>query len=108
MPMLTVPLLVSIFRFRTSSRVVIMAMAAGFITVVVWSLVYTNADSIVPGMLANLSVLLGMHYLLGEPGGWQKPAADDPLVLERAARRDWRRLRHKVPTLKDTGILGER
>ena len=88
MPVLTVPLLLSILRFRTSSRVVIMAMAAGFITVVVWSLVYTNADSIVPGMLANLSVLLGMHYLLGEPGGWQKPAADDPLVLERAARRD--------------------
>ena len=73
MPVLTIPLLLSILRFRTSSRVVIMAMAAGFITVVVWSLVYTNADSIVPGMLANLSVLLGMHYLLGEPGGWQKP-----------------------------------
>ena len=99
MPVFAVPMLMSVLRFRTSSRVVIMAMAAGFITVVVWSLVYDNAGSIFPGMLANLSVLLGMHYLLDEPGGWQKPAADDPLVLERAARRDWRRYQLKNFTL---------
>jgi hypothetical protein len=48
---------------------------------------YVTADGNMPGMLANLTGLLGSHYLLGEPGGWQHLAPDSPLSLERAARR---------------------
>ena len=92
MPIVTVPMLVSVLGFRTSKRVVLMSMATGFTTAVVWSICFTNAGSIVPGMVANLAVLLCTHYILGEPGGWQKVQPGSPLALERAARKEaWQR-----------------
>ena len=87
MPIFAMPMLWAVLGFRTSTKGVLLSMAAGFITVILWSIFLTNAGSIVPGMLANLIVLLGSHYLLGEPGGWQQVAPDSPLGLERAARK---------------------
>ncbi len=72
MPVVTVPLLMSIVGFRTTTRAALIGMAAGLLTVVVWSIFGKNSDSIVPGMLANLIGLVGTHYLLGEKGGWVK------------------------------------
>ena len=87
LPIVTVPLLLSIFRFRTTSRAVLTGMAAGIITVGLWSVFLDNSDSILPGMIANLLFLLGTHYLLGEPGGWLKIDPNSPLGLEQAARK---------------------
>lgn len=76
-------------------------MAAGSITVILWSIFLTNANSVVPGMLANLIMLLGSHYLLGEPGGWLKIDPTSPLGLERADRReDWQRRLQALRTFK--------
>ena len=69
MPIITMPLVIAILGFRTSPRVAVMAMTAGFITVILWSLCYDNESSIFPGMLANCLGLFGSHYLLREEGG---------------------------------------
>jgi Na+/proline symporter len=74
MPIITVPMLMAVLGFRSTSRAALVGMAAGVTTVVVWSILWKNGDSIVPGMLANLIGLVGTHYLLGEKGGWVKKA----------------------------------
>lgn len=68
-PIYSIPLLMAILGFRTTPRVVLISMAAGFTTVVLWSIYFDNSGSVVPGMLANLVALLGSHYLLREKGG---------------------------------------
>ncbi|MEL6358902.1 MAG: hypothetical protein AAFQ01_03085, partial [Bacteroidota bacterium] len=101
MPVVTVPLLLAIFGFRSSKRTALGGMAAGFVTVVLWSIFGSNADSILPGMLANVVVTLAIHYLLGEEGGWQPVAPDSALALERAARRrSRRRLMNDIKTFR--------
>jgi Na+/proline symporter len=94
MPVVSVPLLLAILDFRSTTRTVLIGMAAGFTTVYLWDsfLADTNIDSNLPGMLANVTGLLGSHYILKEPGGWQQLSPSSPLVLERAARRQaWQR-----------------
>ena len=69
-------------------------MAAGFLTVYLWIYLLPHAviDSSVPGMLANLIILLGSHYLFKTPGGWQALEPNSALALERTARQQaWRR-----------------
>ncbi|GAB4169324.1 MAG: ATP-binding protein [Rickettsiaceae bacterium] len=72
MPVVTVPLIMSIFGFRSSSKSVLIGMAAGFTTAMVWELFFkiANVGGLIPGMLANLVFLFASHYLLRQPGGW--------------------------------------
>ena len=86
MPIVTVPLLMAILGFRSTTRAVLIGMAAGGMTVLLWSIFLDNADSIVPGMLANLLGLMGSHYLLREPGGWVETQGPGPWI---AIRRAW-------------------
>jgi Na+/proline symporter len=69
-PIVVLPMLLAIFGFQTSKRVVYMAMGAGFCTVTACLIAFKSVNSFFPGMLANLIVMLGAHYLLGEKGGW--------------------------------------
>lgn len=69
-PILVVPMLLTIFGFRTSKRIIYIGMGAGFVTTALLLLYFQNVNSFFPGMLANLVFLLGSHYLLGEKGGW--------------------------------------
>jgi Na+/proline symporter/signal transduction histidine kinase len=86
-PIITMPLMLAIFGFRTTSRVVISAMLIGVLTVVGWRIFIQpiiNIDSIIPGTLANLCTLFLMHYFLKEPGGWlslKKKKNKDKVVL---------------------------
>jgi len=57
MPIITVPMLLAVLGFRSTSRAVLIGMAAGFVTVVTWSILLENSSSIVPGMFANLCFL---------------------------------------------------
>jgi Na+/proline symporter len=92
MPVVTVPLLLAIIGLRRSRRVVLIGMAAGFMTIVLWSMVFDNATSILPGMLANFIGLMGSHYLLGEQGGWQQLPPDSPIAIARILRKQaWQR-----------------
>ncbi|MHB9146954.1 MAG: hypothetical protein ACYC2U_00610, partial [Candidatus Amoebophilus sp.] len=56
MPIVTVPLLLAIFGFRSTSKAVLLGMTAGFITVVFWNkfLTHTGINSVIPGMFTNL------------------------------------------------------
>ena len=94
-PIVVVPMLLAVFGFQTSRRVVLLGMGAGA-AAVSFFLFVLHWDEVIcmpPSLLANLTVMLGAHYLLQERGGWQRLAPNDPLALERAARRQawqWR------------------
>jgi Na+/proline symporter len=101
MSVVTVPLLLAIIGLRRSTRVVLIGMAAGFITVVLWSIVFDNATSILPGMLANLVGLMSSHYLLGERGGWQQLPLDNPVAVARIVRKQaWQRRFQAIRTFR--------
>jgi len=69
-PIVVIPMLLSIFGFQTSRRVVLMAMGAGAVTVTACLIAFQSVNSFFPGILANMVVMLGAHYLLEEEGGW--------------------------------------
>ncbi|WPY01082.1 Solute carrier and signal transduction histidine kinase domain protein [Candidatus Trichorickettsia mobilis] len=72
-PVVTVPLLFTVYGFRSSTKSVLIGMGAGSVTVIIWRIFFmdsTGIDSIVPGTLANVLFLLSTHYLLDQPGGW--------------------------------------
>jgi Na+/proline symporter len=94
-PIVVVPMLLAVFGFQTSRRVVLLGMGAGAAAVsfLLFVLHWDEVICMPPSLLANLIVMLGAHYLLQEKGGWQRLAPNDPLALERAARRQawqWR------------------
>ena len=70
MPVVTVPLLATIMGFRSSKTSVLIAMSAGFSTVVIWKFFAIKADPIFCGMVINLIFLIGSHYLLKQEGGF--------------------------------------
>ncbi len=69
-PIVVVPMLLAIFGFETSRRVVLMAMGAGAFTVTACLIAFKSVNSFFPGLMANLIVMLSTHYLLKEKGGW--------------------------------------
>lgn len=58
MPIVTVPLLFTIFKYKTSENCVLSAMAAGLITVVAIRLSPINIDPIIPGIAVNAITLV--------------------------------------------------
>ncbi len=68
-PVVSVPLLLAIFGFRTGIKAALSGMAAGFTTVVSFML-FTDMDGYVWGLLANLTTIFTAHYLFRQPGGW--------------------------------------
>jgi len=70
MPIVTVPFMLAIFGFRSTEQSVLIGMAAGFITVIIWAYLEIDMDCIIFGMLVNLIFFMGSHYLLKQPGGW--------------------------------------
>ncbi len=90
-PIFTVPLLLAIFGFRTSTRPVLIGMAAGFATVVCWNVFLKSTNSIFPGMLANLVFLLSSHYLLGSKGAQASKGIPTPAPEAwRAPKISWK------------------
>lgn len=71
-PIVVAPMLLAIFGFQTSRRVVLMAMGAGGITPIICLVVFVfqRTTSFFYGLLANLVTMLSAHYLLREDGGW--------------------------------------
>ncbi|MGV2433230.1 MAG UNVERIFIED_CONTAM: hypothetical protein LVQ98_08290 [Rickettsiaceae bacterium] len=89
-PIAAIPLIFAILGFRTTTRVVLLGMASGFITVIYWRcfmMEITGLDSNIPGSLGNLIVLFGAHYLLREPGAWVGGKDNTYLIQARNERR---------------------
>jgi Na+/proline symporter/signal transduction histidine kinase len=82
MPVVTIPLIISVIGFRSSTKSVLIAMTAGFSTVMLWRFLDTDLDVIIPAMIVNLVFLFGSHYLLAQPGGWVRVrrSEDDPAL----------------------------
>ncbi|RYE06233.1 MAG: hypothetical protein EOP33_03295 [Rickettsiaceae bacterium] len=72
MPIVTTPLMVTILGFRTSTLSIMTGMIAGLITVIAWDILKIEVDCIIFATLVNLVFLLGSHYILKQPGGWNK------------------------------------
>ncbi|MGI4776386.1 MAG: ATP-binding protein, partial [Janthinobacterium lividum] len=87
MPIVTVPLMVTILGFRSSTLSVLTGMIAGLLTVVIWNILGIEVDCIVFAMLMNLIFLVSSHYLLKQPGGWVKIKDDSYLKSIRAERK---------------------
>ncbi|MFK8040691.1 MAG: ATP-binding protein [Rickettsiaceae bacterium] len=88
MPIVTVPLLMLIFGFRSSSKSIFIGMAAGFITVI-FCICYISLNALLLGMLANVIFLLASHYLLKQKGGWVgvlDPESLNQIRLERSRK----------------------
>ncbi len=85
MPIVTVPVMLTILGFRTTKKAVYIGMSTGFITVILWNIFDIQTDCIAFAMLVNLIFLLGSHYLLKQQGGWTKISDDygDSIRLER-------------------------
>ena len=90
MPIVTVPLLLAIFGFRSTPRAVLIGMAAGFLTVAFWNILlgHLGIDRLIPGIVANLIFFMGSHYLLREKGGWIGIKDPYPLLAARQERRN--------------------
>ncbi len=96
LPIVVVPILLAIFGFQTSKRVVLMAIGAGFVTVVACLTYFKSVNSFFPGMFANLVVMLGAHYLLGEEGGWgHNPIEKVETTSLQKSWKDWLSLARK-------------
>ncbi len=105
-PIITAPLMMAIFGFRTTSRSVLIGMISGFIVTVLWRIYIqsiTNIDSIIPGTIANLLALLLSHYLLREAGGWTGIKDTQPLIALRAERK--RKLSKLIHLIKSFNLI---
>ena len=99
MPVVTVPLLLALFGFRSSTRAVLIGMLAGISTVIFWNqfMAHTGIEAVIPGMVGNIVFLLVSHYLLRESGGWVGIKVPGPLVAARQAQRmAWQNFFHTI------------
>ena len=85
-PVVVAPMLLAIFGFQTNRWIVFGAMLTGLAADIVSLIVFQDINSFLPGLLVNLTVLLGVHYLAGAEGGWEPLAPDSPLAQARLAR----------------------
>jgi len=94
MPVVTVPLLMAIFGFRSSTLSVLIGMAMGLGTALSWPFIVQESHGILAGIIANLLGLIGSHYTLKQPGGWIGIREPEPLLEARENRRKaWRRFK---------------
>ncbi|MCC2646694.1 MAG: sodium:solute symporter family protein [Rickettsiaceae bacterium] len=75
-PIITMPLLLGLFGFRSSNRAFLAGATAGGLTFLIWKLYdldnVAGFDSLLPCLIINGITLLSTHYLLKEKGGWVK------------------------------------
>lgn len=102
MPIVTVPLTLAIFGFRSSSKSVLLGMLAGFVTVCYFKF-FSKLDSLMPGIAANLVVLMASHYLLKQPGGWVGIKESSPLDALRFERQ--RKLHYIFYSIRNFNLI---
>ncbi|KJV54553.1 solute symporter family protein [Orientia chuto str. Dubai] len=89
-PIVGIPLLFTILGFRTTTRVIVAGMVAAISTTFVWNKYFNAAlpiGDIIPATIANFTVMMIMHYGLGEPGGWVGPSDRGPLNVLKEKRK---------------------
>jgi len=75
-PIVTPPILLTICGFRSTSKSVLIGIAAGFITTILWKVIPNNIETaqniigVLLAMFCNTIFLFGSHYILKQKGGW--------------------------------------
>ena len=92
MPVVSVPFILAILGFRSSTKAVLIGMGAGFFVAMVWELFFkvNGIGGLVPGIFANISFFFAAHYLLKQKGGWVGIKDQTPLIQIREERREQR------------------
>ncbi len=103
MPIITTPLLLAIFGFRSSSKSVLMGMSVGLIVIIIFKLFDLGIDSVIPAMLGNFLTLIGSHYLLKQKGGWVGIKDPSPLIAMRLERK--RKFQRAIQLIKEFNLL---
>lgn len=103
MPIITVPLLLGIFGFRSSGKSILIGMSAGAITIVIFHVFAIKMEPVIPAMLANFIFLLGSHYILKQPGGWVGVKDPTPLIALRLERK--RKFKQLVQSIREFNLL---
>ena len=105
MPVVSVPFIMAVLGFRSSGKSVIIGMTAGLSTVLIWDYVLKIkvGNSVPAGMLVNLIVLMGSHYLLRQPGGWVGIKDESGLIKARKERN--RRLQQLWSDIKSFNLI---
>ena len=101
-PLVTVPLVLAVLGFRSSNKAVLIGILAGFITVI-YFMTFTEIDSVVPGMIANLIFFIGSHYLLKQKGGWIGIKDTAPLDSIRLERK--RKIQHAITSIREFDLM---
>jgi hypothetical protein len=104
-PLVVIPLLFTIFGFRTSPQVLLISLGCGVLAMVGWemgvakifpSLALSEVEEAMPGFVFMPPILLATHYLLGAPGGWVGNIDVAPVQQNRLLRQDrWARQRKR-------------
>lgn len=99
----TVPLLLAIFGFRSTKIPVLIGMGIGFSTILVGNILDVKADSIILGMGTNLIFFIGSHYLLRQKGGWV--GIKDTKYLEETRRERAKKNKIFLEKLKNFDLI---
>ena len=88
-PVVSMPFIVAVFGFRTTTKSVLISMGAGFFTIVIWKLLlkHDSVESALIAVMMNIIFLFGSHYLLKQPGGWVNTKDEEVLNSLRQQRR---------------------
>jgi Na+/proline symporter/signal transduction histidine kinase len=103
MPIVTVPLMLAIFGFRSTAKAVSIGMIAGFATVISWFFLDTDVDCIIPAMIVNLVFFIGSHYLLKQSGGWV--GIKDRMLLDTLKLKRKRKINHIIKFIKTFNLI---
>jgi Na+/proline symporter len=103
-PVVSAPLLLSIFGFRSTSVSVLTGIFAGCVCVVI-SILCDVQESIIPiaSMLVNISFLIATHYLFKQPGGWVGIKDPEPLIMIRLERK--RKIQNFIKSVKEFNFI---
>nr|WP_253308614.1 sodium:solute symporter family protein [Rickettsia endosymbiont of Ceutorhynchus assimilis] len=105
MPIVAMPILFAVLGFRSSSKSVLIGMAAGFISIILWKYISPNTDivGVVPATFMNMIFLFASHYVLKQPGGWVGVKIPLPLLVFRMERK--RKIQNFITNIKEFNIL---
>ncbi|MCC8406548.1 MAG: alkaline phosphatase [Rickettsia endosymbiont of Sceptobius lativentris] len=84
LPLITLPLILLIYGFKSSAKSFFIGMIAAILTIILWQVFSLRAVlgiyPILPATIVNLLFFLGSHYILKQPGGFN--SLKEPLAVK--------------------------
>ncbi|MCC8462522.1 MAG: alkaline phosphatase [Rickettsia endosymbiont of Ecitomorpha arachnoides] len=84
LPLITLPLILLIYGFKSSAKSFFIGMIAAILTIILWQVFSLRAVlgiyPILPATIVNLLFSLGSHYILKQPGGFN--SLKEPLAVK--------------------------